>query len=142
LRPRAFHAVAGGNALRLLGSSDQLGLSGGARHRGAPEGPGRPYNSGVVTRWQLRTWTKGTGATVEPAGADDRPPARARPGGLTPMPAKRAWGPGPAGAARPLPTRRVSGAARRRHALGYLEPGALERLERLESELSGPVSST
>jgi hypothetical protein len=37
-------------------------------------------------RWQLRTWTKGTGAVVEPRGARDAPPARAMPGGLTPLP--------------------------------------------------------
>jgi hypothetical protein len=41
--------------------------------------------------WQLRTWTKGTGAAVEPVGASDSAPLRARPGGLVQLPAKAAW---------------------------------------------------
>jgi hypothetical protein len=90
----------------------------------------------MATRWQLRTWTKGTGATVEPAGADDRPPARARPGGLTRMPPKRSWSPSRAGSAPPVAALRVSAGARRRHALGYLDAGALDRLEGLEAELT------
>jgi hypothetical protein len=89
----------------------------------------------VATRWQLRTWTKGTGASVEPAGADDRPPVRARPGGLAPMPPKREWAPVQARPARPLPASRVADGARRRHALGYLDPAVLDRLEGLEDEL-------
>jgi hypothetical protein len=93
----------------------------------------------MATRWQLRTWTKGTGATVEPAGADDRPPARARPGGLTPLPPKRAWAPGRPGPARALAGERLALGARRRHALGYLDPAALDRLESLEAELADPA---
>jgi hypothetical protein len=89
----------------------------------------------MAQRWQLRTWTKGTGAAVEPAGAPDGPRTRARPGGLTALPPKRPWAP----AARPpeaaLRGRRLERDARRRHALGYLDEAALERLEALESEL-------
>jgi hypothetical protein len=86
-------------------------------------------------RWQLRTWTKGTGAAVEPAGAPDRPRTRARPGGLTALPPRRPWAPGARRAAAALPSQRVEADARRRHALGYLDEAALERLEALESEL-------
>jgi hypothetical protein len=89
----------------------------------------------MAQRWQLRTWTKGTGAAVEPAGAPDRPSTRARPGGLAALPPKRPWAPGPRPAAAALPRQRVEGEARRRHALGYLDEAALERLEALESEL-------
>jgi len=92
----------------------------------------------VAQRWQLRTWTKGTGASVEPAGAPDRPRTRARPGGLPPLPPKRAWAPTPRRASMPLPAPRVEHAARRRHALGYLDREALERLEALERELDRP----
>jgi len=38
----------------------------------------------------------------------------------------------------PLPAPRVEHAARRRHALGYLDREALERLEALERELDRP----
>ena len=90
----------------------------------------------MAQRWQLRTWTKGTGATVEPVGAADRPRTRARPGGLTALPAKRPWAPSPRRAAKALPDPRIEGDARRRHALGYLDPAALERLEALEDALT------
>jgi hypothetical protein len=89
----------------------------------------------MAQRWQLRTWTKGTGAAVEPAGAPDRPRTRARPGGLPALPPKRPWG---AGASRPPaapPRRRLDRDARRRHARGYLDEAALARLEALESAL-------
>jgi hypothetical protein len=89
----------------------------------------------MAQRWQLRTWTKGTGAAVEPAGAPDGPRTRARPGGLTALPPKRPWAPGSGRAPAALPRQRVEGDARRRHALGYLDRAALERLEALESEL-------
>jgi hypothetical protein len=89
----------------------------------------------MAQRWQLRTWTKGTGATVEPAGAPDRPRTRARPGGLPALPAKRPWAPRARGAQAALPKQRIEHDARRRHALGYLDEAALERLEALESEL-------
>lgn len=92
----------------------------------------------VAKRWQLRTWTKGTGATVEPAGAADRPVARARPGGLTRHPPKRPWAStAPRPKSRPA-NHRVSGEARRRHALGYLDTASLERLEELEAALEPP----
>ena len=89
----------------------------------------------MAQRWQLRTWTKGTGASVEPAGAPDRPRTRARPGGLPTLPPKRPWAPGPRRGAAPLPAQRVEGEARHRHALGYLDEDALERLEQLEADL-------
>jgi hypothetical protein len=87
----------------------------------------------------MRTWTKGTGATVEPEGADDRPRSRARPGGLSsPLPG-RPWQSTPRHPrqAAPLPGPRVSGDARRRHALGYLDPATVQQLEGLEAELRG-----
>jgi hypothetical protein len=86
-------------------------------------------------RWQLRTWTKGTGATVEPAGAPDRPRSRARPGGLPAMPPKRAWAPTTTRPKPRLPEPRIERRARQRHALGYLDAASLERLEQLEAEL-------
>ena len=89
----------------------------------------------MAQRWQLRTWTKGTGASVEPAGAPDRPRTNARPGGLTALPPKRPWAPGRRRAPAPLPAPRVERDARHRHALGYLDEGALARLEQLEAEL-------
>jgi len=103
----------------------------------------RIYNSIMPKRWQMRTWTKGTGASVEPAGADDRPPVRARPG--SPPGQARPRRPA-AQQLRPATARtphRVSSAARRRHALGYLEPDALDRLEALEAALdAGPAQET
>ena len=89
----------------------------------------------MAQRWQLRTWTKGTGAAVEPAGAPDRPRTRARPGGLTALPPKRPWAPAASRAATALPGQRLEHDARRRHALGYLDEAALDRLEALESDL-------
>ena len=105
---------------------------------------GRSYNSSVAQRWQLRTWTKGTGASVEPAGAPDRPRTRARPGGLPALPPKRPWAPAPRRASMALPVQRVERDARHRHALGYLDQAALERLEELEAELGGrsPVGTS
>lgn len=92
----------------------------------------------MAQRWQLKTWTKGTGATVEPAGATDRPLTRARPGGLTRHPPKRPWAATVPRPASPLPKPRVSGEARRRHALGYLDTASLDRLEKLETALEPP----
>ena len=89
----------------------------------------------MAKQWQLRTWTKGTGATVEPTGAPDRPVARARPGGLTHHPPKRPWASTAPHPKPRLPKPRVSGEARRRHALGYLDTASLDRLEELEAAL-------
>jgi len=89
----------------------------------------------MAQRWQLRTWTKGTGASVEPAGAPDRPRTRARPGGLPVLPPKRPWAPGSRRPPAPLPVQRVERDARHRHALGYRDEADLERLEELEAEL-------
>ena len=85
----------------------------------------------MAKRWQLRTWTKGTGASVEPAGAPDRPRTRARPGGLPALPPKRPWAQRRRRGTAPLPVQRVERDARHRHALGYLDEAALVRLEEL-----------
>ncbi|HEY7259538.1 MAG TPA: hypothetical protein VH459_10730 [Gaiellales bacterium] len=86
-------------------------------------------------KWQLRTWTKGTGAAVEPVGAADRPPAPARPGRPRALPPRGPWTP---------PTERIepaSGAhrtaaeARRRHARRFVSDAAIARLEELEADL-------
>jgi hypothetical protein len=73
---------------------------------------------------------------VEPAGAPDRPSARARPGGLTALPPKRPWVPAARRPAVALPAPRLERDARRRHARGYLDEAALDRLEALESDLA------
>lgn len=93
----------------------------------------------MAKRWQLKTWTKGTGATIEPEGAEDRPRGRARPGGLSrPLPSRPiAEAPRPRRHPSPRPEHHVSGSARHRHALGYLDEDTLERLEALERELRG-----
>jgi hypothetical protein len=89
----------------------------------------------MATRWQLRTWTKGTGAAVEPEGADDRLPVRVRPGGLTTLPPRRPWATDARNSGGSLPEHHVAGRSRRRHALGYLDRETLARLEALEAEL-------
>jgi hypothetical protein len=97
----------------------------------------------VAKRWQLRTWTKGTGATVEPEGADDRPRGRARPGGLSsPLPTQP-WQGGPAAPRLQSrrPKHRVSSDARHRHARGYLDEATISRLEALEAELADEPSA-
>jgi hypothetical protein len=73
---------------------------------------------------------------VEPAGAPDHPRTSARPGGLTDLPPKRPWAPSARSAAPALPGQRVEKDARRRHARGYLDDAALDRLEALESDLA------
>jgi hypothetical protein len=89
-----------------------------------------------VARWQLRTWTKGTGAAVEPVGAEDRPPVRARPGGLAAVPARPGAPRRPTSAARPPAAHRTDGDARRAHALRRLDPETVAGLERLERRLA------
>jgi hypothetical protein len=86
-------------------------------------------------KWQLRTWTKGTGAAVEPVGAADRPPAPARPGRPRALPPRGPWttdagGPEPAAA-----SHRTAAEARRRHARRFVSDEAIERLEELEADL-------
>jgi hypothetical protein len=73
---------------------------------------------------------------VEPAGAPDGPRTRARPGGLTALPPKRPWAPTALPPAPAPAGRRVEKGARRRHARGYLDEAALDRLEALESDLA------
>jgi hypothetical protein len=89
----------------------------------------------MAKRWQLRTWTKGTGAAVEPEGADDRPPIRARPGGLDALPPRRPWPTRDGALSGRLPEPHVAQRSRRRRALGYLDAETLERLEALETQL-------
>ena len=89
-----------------------------------------------MQRWQLRTWTKGTGAAVEPVGAADRPPAPARPGGLRPLPPRGPWTAHTAPDSRPGQGHRTAVDARRRHARRVLDDAAIDRLEQLEAELS------
>jgi hypothetical protein len=85
--------------------------------------------------WQLKTWTKGTGAAVEPVGSSDSFPVEARPGGLTPMPPKRVRAP-----RRHRGTRagqhRTTAEARRRHALRHMDEETVAELEVLERTLA------
>ena len=90
-----------------------------------------------MARWQLRTWTKGTGAAVEPAGARDAPPAKARPGALRALPPRGPWAEGMGRPPASVQSHRTTLDARRRHARRYVDDEAIERLERLEEELSG-----
>jgi hypothetical protein len=90
-----------------------------------------------VKRWQLRTWTKGTGAAVEPVGAADSPPSPARPGSPRVLPLRGPWIASPSRPAPPAAGHRTALAARRRHARRYADDEAIERLERLEADLLG-----
>jgi hypothetical protein len=85
--------------------------------------------------WQLKTWTKGTGAAVEPVGSSDSFPVEARPGGLTPMPPKRVRAP-----LRHRGTRagqhRTTAEARRRHALRHMDEETVAELEVPERTLA------
>jgi hypothetical protein len=90
-----------------------------------------------VSRWQLRTWTKGTGATVEPAGATDAPPAPARPGEPRALPPRGPWAANADGRAAPGGRHRTAAEARRRHARRFVSDAAIERLEQLEADLLG-----
>jgi hypothetical protein len=88
-----------------------------------------------VGKWQLRTWTKGTGAAVEPVGATDRAPAPARPGSPRALPPRGPW---TAATARPAPaagSHRTAAEARRRHARRFVSDEAIDRLEQLEADL-------
>jgi hypothetical protein len=84
-------------------------------------------------RWQLRTWTKGTGATVEPEGARDRPPdvpmREGRPDHDPPR------GPRAKPRDRAVAVTRHDARARRRLAERHLDPDTVRALERLEREL-------
>jgi hypothetical protein len=84
-------------------------------------------------RWQLRTWTKGTGATVEPEGAADAAPVRARPGGLTALPPKRQR---PRAADRPAGAHRTADEAARRLAARHLDGETIEALLELRAQLT------
>jgi hypothetical protein len=88
-------------------------------------------------RWQLRTWTKGTGAAVEPAGATDHAPAPARPGRPRALPPRADWTAGADTRPAAAGSHRTALAARRRHAGRYASDEAIERLERLEADLLG-----
>jgi hypothetical protein len=89
----------------------------------------------MAKKWRLTTWTKGTGAFIEPLDGEDRPKARARPGGLAPS---RRTGSFSVHASRPdLQTdeHRTEPDARRRHALRHLDAETLDKLESLERAL-------
>lgn len=91
----------------------------------------------MARKWQLRTWTKGTGATVEPVGSGDALEGRARPGGLTPLPPRRPWSER-SRRRQSVPQEHVTtGAARRRHALRHMDEAVVAKLEKLEAELAG-----
>jgi hypothetical protein len=88
-----------------------------------------------VGKWQLRTWTKGTGAAVEPVGAIDAAPVPARPGRPRALPPRGPWTADGGGAA--AGSHRTAREARRRHARRYAGDEAIDRLEQLEAELLG-----
>ncbi len=90
-----------------------------------------------MSRWQLRTWTKGTGAAVEPAGAADASPAPARPGRPRALPPRGPWAARSDRRAAAAGSHRTAREARRRHAARYAGDEAIERLEALEAELLG-----
>jgi hypothetical protein len=96
----------------------------------------------MAKKWQLRTWTKGTGATVEPLGAQDRPAAKARPGGL-PEHASRPAGERPRQGSGAAPgEHRTDAAARRTRALRHMDPELVAKLERLERALADAESQS
>jgi hypothetical protein len=88
-----------------------------------------------VSKWQLRTWTKGTGASVEPVGAADRAPVPAQPGWPRALPPRGAWTAAPEGRDAPRGRHRTELDARRRRASRYVDERAIERLEQLETDL-------
>ena len=91
-------------------------------------------------KWQLRTWTKGTGAAVEPVGAADRPPAPAQPGRPRALPPRGPWT-AASGAIEPAAgSHRTAAEARRRHARRFVSDAAIERLEELEADLLDQAS--
>jgi hypothetical protein len=88
-----------------------------------------------VSRWQLRTWTKGTGAAVEPAGATDAPPVPTRPGRPRALPPRGPWTATSEARGAAAGRHRTTLEARRRHAQRFVSDDAIERLERLEADL-------
>jgi hypothetical protein len=90
-----------------------------------------------VGKWQLRTWTKGTGAAVEPVGTVDASPAPARPGRPRALPPRGPWAAGGDSGAAAAGSHRTTHEARRRHARRYADDEAIARLEELEAELLG-----
>jgi hypothetical protein len=93
----------------------------------------------MAGKWQLKTWTKGTGAAVEPVGSKDSFPVEPRPGGLTPLPPKRPWAPRRHRETRPA-EHRTTQDARRRHALRNMDEGVIAQLEELERKLADAES--
>ena len=86
-------------------------------------------------KWQLRTWTKGTGAAVEPVGAADRPPAPARPGIPRALPPREPWTAETDRHETAAGSHRTAADARRRHARRFVSDDAIDRLEELEADL-------
>src|SRR5437773_12330863 len=97
-----------------------------AGQRRSVEPDRRGYNSSV-RKWQLRTWTKGTGAAVEPVGAPDAPPVRARPGTPRPLPPRGPWTTSAGRAPEAVRGHRTAPDARRRHARRYVDDDAIDR---------------
>jgi hypothetical protein len=90
----------------------------------------------MAKKWRLTTWTKGTGAFIEPLDQDGKPQATARPGGLAPTQRRGAWNPRRTRADAPTEEHRTAPDARRRHALRHMDGDTVDRLEELERRLS------
>jgi hypothetical protein len=91
----------------------------------------------MAKKWRLTTWTKGTGAFVEPLDQDGKPEATARPGGLAPTRRSGAWNPGRTRPDSPTQEHRTEPDARRRRALRHMDGDTVDKLEELERRLSG-----
>jgi hypothetical protein len=91
----------------------------------------------MAKKWRLTTWTKGTGAFIEPLDPEGKPEATARPGGLEPAKRRTAWTSRPTRPDSSTDEHRTAPDARRRHALRHLDGDTLDRLEELERRLSG-----
>jgi hypothetical protein len=90
----------------------------------------------MAKKWRLTTWTKGTGAFIEPLEDDGKSQAQARPGGLDPARRHGPWSPGRTRPDGHTGEHRTEPDARRRHALRHLDDETLDKLEDLERLLS------
>jgi hypothetical protein len=96
----------------------------------------------MAKKWRLTTWTKGTGAFIEPLDGDGKPEGKARPGGLAPSRPRHAWTPRGTRKDASPGEHRTEPDARRRHALRHLDDETLDRLEELERRLAAPDASS
>ncbi|MGZ4313651.1 MAG: hypothetical protein ACXVR1_16255 [Solirubrobacteraceae bacterium] len=85
--------------------------------------------------WTLRTWTKGTGAFVEPLDPSGQPTGKARPGGFVQAP-RRPWNRSRTWVEARVDRHRTDSDARRRHARRHMDEPTVERLEELERQLA------